>query len=371
MKLKKGKKWFLPKPFAIAAAASLVLAVLFLVLAMNVSRSLFDQQVAERWQSKEEEALSYSQISVFLARDTRFTYDSYQKLRYDIDAKNVDDGITSPSESAEARLWVDAASAEGSVSVSRGNTSVTVSATAVIGDYFLFHPLQMKSGQYINPNEASKDVVLLDWNAAWRLFGAYDVAGMQVEVGGRPCIVGGVFEKDELDTADNRIIMSYELYELINSSVELSALEFVLPNPVTGHAEKVVSDLVGVSEENCVIVENSSRFKLASLFDAVTNFGGTIAQSKSIALPYAENRARVAEFNGGVFLLLAMLFAILPVTGALTVLVKIYRRRGDIWSFVKSKLRKNERKSNALQEIDSSVSGAGDDAGIDDGVQRE
>ena len=373
MRVKRKKiKWFLPKPFVIPAAVSFVAAVVFLLLANNVANGLFDQQAAQLWEADGEDAMRYTQISVFTARGTGLSYDGLMKLRYDIDKQYVEDGIaTSATEEKVTRLWIDAASAESTVSVTRGSVNATVAVTAIIGDYFKFHPLQMMSGQYINPDEASKDIVLLDWNTAWRLFGGYDVTEMQVEIAGYQCIVGGVFEKDEGDISENRIIMSFELYERINSAAELSVLEFILPNPISGHGMQTLEKHVGVSAENRVIVENSARFKLKSLFEAVTDFGDTIAQSKSIALPYNENRARVAEFRGGVFLLLAVVFAILPATGAVWAFVKIYRRRSAFWQFVKVKFGKIERISDDLQEIDGSVIGADDDVNDDERVQRD
>ncbi|NLB29605.1 MAG: ABC transporter permease [Clostridiales bacterium] len=341
--MRKTIRW--QKPLVIAAAGSLVAAIAFLLLALITARGLYDQRAAELWEAGGDDALSYAQVTVFLARDTGFNYDSLMKLRYDIDEKYIEDGISSPSESEDARLWTDAASAEGSVTAERNGNSINASVTAVTGDYFRFHPNKMMSGQYLNREEASKDVVLLDWNAAWRLFGGYDVAGMQVEVGGRSCIVGGVFEKDAEDGAENRVIVSYELYELMNSSAELGVLEFILPNTITDHGLQTVSELVGVSDENRTIIENTSRFKFKSLFKAATNFGDTIAHSKSIALPYYENRARVAEFRGGVFLLLAAVFAILPLTCVVMALVKIYRRRSGIWSSVKAKFKQKNTKN--------------------------
>lgn len=369
--MQKNKKWFLPKPLVLAAAGSLVVAVVFFILTNTVSAKLYEQQAAKYWQSGRGDAMPYTQVSVFLARSSGFSYDSLMKLRYDIDEKYVEEGITSSSENPDARLWLDAASAEGNVTITRGNGSVTAVATAVIGDYFRFHQPELMSGSYLNPEEASKDIVLLDWDTAWRLFGGYDIAGMQVEIGGYMCVVGGVFEKDKKDETENRIIMSYELYELTAGSPELSVLEFILPNPVSGYGLETVSKLVGVSEENRVVVENSSRFKYKSLFEAVTDFGGTISQSKSIALPYFENRARVAEFNGGVFLLLSVVFAILPVIAAVAAGVKIYRNRSKYWAGIKNKLkRNNERISDELQEIDGSDTVALDNTD-DSGIVRE
>ena len=342
----------MPKPLVITAAASLTCAVLFFALAVTVPGKLYDQQAAKTWETDGEDAMSYAQLSVFLARDAGLGYDDLAKLQYDIDQQYITDGIFIKSESKTARLWVSAAAAEGTVSLSRDSGgSVTANVSAVIGDYFLFHPLQMMSGQYLNPTEASKDIVLLDWNTAWRIFGGYEVTGMTLEVAGHPCVVGGVFEKEKDDPTENRIIMSFELYERINSAAELNVLEFILPNPVTGHGKQTLEKQITATEENRVMVENSVRFELKSLFEAVTGFDDTIAQSKSIALPYFESRARVAEFRGGVFLLLAVVFAILPATGVFIALVKIYRRRSVMWSVVKEKLTgKTERTQDELQK---------------------
>jgi hypothetical protein len=317
----------------IAAAALLVLSALMLALSGLTHGGLYDQRAAEYWENGNADSLRYSQVSVFLGRGTGVGYEDLMRLRQGLAEKYVADSISAADESS--RLWIDAACATGGVTLSRGSVSVQTTVSGVIGDFFFFHPEKLMSGQYINPDEASKDIVLLDWNTAWRLFGGYEIEGMGLYVGDIPCIVGGVFEKSPNDAEENRVYVSFELLERINPSVEFSVLEFVLPSPVSGYGLETVEGLLKLAENDRVTVENGTRFTRGALLRLIGDFGSSVEQTKSIALPYWENAARRAEAKAAVYLLLALVFAAFPAVMVITLLVKLYRRRGALAPWIK------------------------------------
>jgi hypothetical protein len=344
----------LPRAFLLAAAVSLALGAVFLAAASSAGSGLYDQRAAERWSrpaGKPEETpaptdaapvptpagadgtlknseMGYSQVSAFFARNSGLGYVDMMRLRQGLADKYTADGITPPEE--DARLWIDAASGAGTATVTGGKSgTASVSVTGILGDFFFFHPAKLLSGQYINTNEASKDYVMLDWNTAWRVFGGYDAAGMRVEVGGIPCVVAGVFEKDEGDEAENRIYASFELLEKLSPGAELTALDFVLSAPITGYGTQAIEGLVAsVPSAERVIVENSARFTRGNLLGTLGDPGAITAKTNAVALPYWENAARAAALRGAVFLLLAMIFAALPLITAVILLAKLYMRRG-------------------------------------------
>lgn len=349
-----GRRLPLPRVFLIVAAVSLALSSLFFALSAMSGQGLYDQRAAELWSGAQkpkpeptptpevtedplsafpEEGLKssemgYSQVSVFFGRGAGLNYIGMMRLRQGLSDKYTADGISPPD--PDARLWIDAASGTGSATVTNGTgSSAAVSVTGILGDFFFFHPTKLLSGQYINTNEASKDYIMMDWNTAWRVFGGADSSGMRVEVGGIPCIVAGVFEKDEGDAAENRIYVSFELLEKLNPAAELTALDFVLSAPISGYGiQAVESQVSSTSESERVIVENSVRFTRGNLLKTIGDFGAYIARRDAVALPYWENAARSAAMRGAVLLLISMIFAALPLITVIILLIKLYMVRG-------------------------------------------
>jgi hypothetical protein len=363
--LRKKLKLPLPRAFILVAAVSLALSAAFFALASYAGSGLYDQRAAEYWggaaakakpsptptpeetETPDETAaieataasaaplgslkaseMGYSQVSAFLAKGTRFGYESMMRLRQGLEEKYIADGIE--AEKDGARLWIDAASGTGSAAVTGGKAgSSAVTVTGIMGDFFFFHPAKLVSGQYINTSEASKDYVMLDLNAAWRVFGGYDVAGMTVEVGGIPCVVAGVFEKPSGDEAESSIYASFELLEKISPAAELTALDFVLSTPISGYGIQAVEGLLtAVPAAERVLIENSLRFTRGSMLAMLGDLGTYVERKNAVALPYWENAAREEALRGAVFLLLSLVFAALPLIAVIILLAKLYRRRG-------------------------------------------
>jgi hypothetical protein len=336
-----GKKRKLPLPLAcfIAAAVCAVLFVACLLVSRLSPRGLYDQRAAEYFASSaagdEAAGMNYTQVSAFLARGTGYGYMQLMQFRDSILKKYEADGMSPSGEGAH--LWLDAASgtAEGITVKSESRSSANISATAIMGDFFFFHPTTLLTGQAINPDAVSKDVIMLDAQTAWDAFGSYNIVGARAEVNGVPCVVGGVFEKPEGDTSARRIYVSFEFLMNILPGAEMNTLEFVLPGPVSGYGLQIMYNeadktglLASIPEESRVIVENSSRFNGSTLLKTLTHFGEFVSQTKAIALPYWENAARIATVTAAVYLLLAIVFAVFPCVLIIILIVKAYRRRG-------------------------------------------
>ena len=117
------------------------------------------------------------------------------------------------------------------------------------GDFFLFHPLTLRSGSYLTANDYMNDRVLLDEELAWALFGSYDVAGMSIQIGERTYPVAGVVHRED-DFASKKayqdgpgMFMSYDALNAI-SETKLSAYELVMPDMISGFAESIVKAAV-------------------------------------------------------------------------------------------------------------------------------
>ena len=97
-------------------------------------------------------------------------------------------------------LYIDAYSTSATVTVSSDSSgsggSAQVEAVAVGGEFFYFHPLQLRSGAYISSDDLMDDLVVLMRRLAWRLFGGVELEGMTITLNGKPFVVAGVVSRE-------------------------------------------------------------------------------------------------------------------------------------------------------------------------------
>ena len=94
-------------------------------------------------------------------------------------------------------MYADAYSAFDKLTVSSERTSTELEAIGVGGEFFLFHPLELKSGSYFSEDDFMQDGVVLDETAAWKLFGGYDLTGLPVTIGSQSYVVLGVVSRED------------------------------------------------------------------------------------------------------------------------------------------------------------------------------
>ena len=307
----------------------LVAAILILSAVFAAGGRKYDSQTAaERWQSGD---MRYSQISVFLSKGAQFTGPRVQSFRHTIDDKLVEESIK--AETAGARLWMDAYLGEGSLSV-KGKSKGAAQAVAfgVGGDFFYFHPFPLITGSYFDPEADNRDFVLIDETLAWQLFGSNDVVGMEVEINEKTFYVSGVIERDK----DPSLVEAYEYAPLIYLSydalselgeVYVTSYEAVLPNPISEYAKKMVSENIGVAEEDMEIIENTERFSAPKLFTVLMSFNERSTRTNSVPLPYWENTARTHENTLALLLLAICILCICPAVCLILLLVFLWRHR--------------------------------------------
>ena len=345
----KKRKLPLPLPCFIIAAVCVIAMVVCLVVSSLLPKTLLDQRAAEFFaasapvpepvqagaEETTSEPLRYSQVSAFLARGVGYNYSGFMTFRQSIAKKLESDGMIPASPTAH--LWLDCASGEEHnmrlEGPARSNSSIT--ATAIIGNFFYFHPTTILRGSIIDPDGAAKDVIMVDDQTAWDVFGGLDIVGQTAKLNGEPCIIGGVFKKEENDTIKNRIYVSFELLAKVVRAPELTVLEFVLPGPVTGYGLQVIyneSDntglLASLNSEDRIIVENSARFESSTLLKTLKDYDSLVMQTREIALPYWENSARLMTVRAAIYLIIAIVLAVFPAVVVVILLVKLFRQRG-------------------------------------------
>ncbi|MCD7806198.1 MAG: ABC transporter permease [Lachnospiraceae bacterium] len=297
----------------------LLLAGVLQIVSVRMQKQLLHERVASDWDSEGGSA----HISVYLTEAEKLSMlDSLEDqeymildLYYSLESKLTENSITLSGDAADnARLMVYGYEAQGSVSIESDRATITVKAYGVGGDFFQFHPLQLKYGSYFSGSDLMQDGVLLDEEAAWQLFGSSDVVGKYVYIQDIPHLIVGVYERDRgyfYDAAGNDVCTVYlsaqSLFQY-GTYNGLQSIELLMPNPVSGYALGLVTEQL--SGRDVAVVENKNRFDPLSLIEIWKQLGTRSMGLSGIVFPYWENVARGYEdVLAGILLIQALLLS--------------------------------------------------------------
>lgn len=313
----------------VTGLCSLLLGLSVSVIIGHLSNSQKSQDMAARWSEKGD----VSQISCFFSREADIKEDQIMAFEHQLIKGLQEASIVSESENENVRLWADAYSATGKVTLESNRSTVEVSAVGIGGDFFMFHPLKLVSGAYFSGNDVLKDYVIIDEEVAWQLFGSNDVAGQMITVGGIPHVITGVVKRETGRLAEaaglsaSVVYVSYDTLEKHGTSYGLNTYEVVMPNPVSGFAKNYVTEHIGVDGIEVEIVENTTRYSLLSRLKLLLAFGTRSMSSKAIIYPYWENIARGYEDILSLLTVVMLLFILYPVVLVITGIVKAWKHR--------------------------------------------
>ena len=308
---------------------ALVLALLLLGICNRLAGKQSAQQAAERWSA----AGDASQISCFFSVNMSVSPELIESFRWDLEAALQEASITSASPNVSARLWADAYSAPGKITVNSERASLTADALGVGGDFFLFHPLKLLYGAYFSEKDLNQDYCILDQDAAWQLFGSNDVAGQIVTIGNTPHVVAGVIERESGRLAEaaglekTLIYVSYSTLERLGTAQQINHYEIVMPNPVSGYAYQYVAGKLGSQTAEVETIENTGRFSVLQRLKLLTAFGTRSMNGKAILYPYWENMARGCEDYVAFLTLIAFILLCWPVGMILVWTVILWKKR--------------------------------------------
>lgn len=319
-------------------AAAVVLCLLFwcglTIFSDGRKNVLADQTAAERW-SEEGDA---AQVTCFFTESAEIDKNKIRGFEAQLDKMLLEASITAPNENA--RLWADAYSAVGRITLSSGKTSLEADAVGIGGDFFLFHPVQLLSGSYFSGNDLMYDKVIVDEDAAWQLFGSNDVVGMQVTIGGIPHYIAGVIRREESRLHEaagldkTLVYVSCETLTELGVTEGINTYEVVMPNPVEDFAYTKIKEKFGISENDMWVVENSSRFGIKKLLTVIGEFGMRSMNDHAIHFPYWENVARGWEDILALVLMLQILCLLIPAVLVTVTLVLLWKRKQWNWRTV-------------------------------------
>ena len=222
-------------------------------------------------------------------------------------------------------LYIDAYHGQHAVTISTENGSASVKAMGVGGDFFYFHPLTLRGGAYIQGSDLMDDLVVLDEEMAWRLYGGTELAGLPVSF-----VIAGVvaretdFATGRAYTGDGGVYMSFSAMSRLIEEASITGYEIVMPDPITGYAKSVVEETFPIGTGD--VVENSSRYTLSHLWEVIGDFGQRSMRGNGVIYPYWENAARLTEDYAALLLMLAVLSALCPLAFVLVLAIRDIRR---------------------------------------------
>lgn len=274
--------------------AIITLLIPVIVINYNKSKDLV-QNAADRWDSSN----SSAHISVFISDKAEITVSNI--MEFEESMKNTLLESNALNNKKGNQTWVDCYSAEGSINISRNGANMQVKAIGVGGDFFLFHPLQLVSGSYFTPDNDENDLVVIDEDTAWRLFGSVDIQGMNVEIGKKNYIVSGVIKRDEgkfnKEAGNNKpiVYVPYNVLDSDDKQASITSYEVIMPDLTKNYAYNIVKIGFDSATDNLDIVKISDRYSLLSVIKLLKNYGNRSMKQDDIVYPYWENVSRARE----------------------------------------------------------------------------
>lgn len=339
----------------ILGAAAILLLLLFCAALSGIRAMRSDipgADAAERWQA-EDAPYPYTQLSLFFDSSSALDLNTIQLRRMNITQKLEENAIIA---SDGASVFIDAFSGETTLSVKTERATIHTEATVCGGDYFFFHPLELIHGDYFAEDDLTSHSVILDEYAAWQLFGATEVSGMDITIGQQHFRVAGVCKKptDPLNAETwgdtPRIFVNYIGLRMTNGFDRASSYEIVMPNPIADFAGGILKNQFSVSDKstNAVIYEYAERFSFENLAKASADFFMRVIRRDRILPPFWENSIRVTEMKAIViafFGAIAGIAALLCAVACICLWFVIHPIRiTDIWHFFNDKYEKRRMK---------------------------
>ncbi|MCL2054828.1 MAG: ABC transporter permease [Oscillospiraceae bacterium] len=318
-------------------ALMLLLFCILTVVTSRLTSSLETQQAAERWSA---DGTPYAQLSLFLEESNGVAIEEVYTYRVNIDKGLSDNSIKSDSLRLpdgtvveQGRLWADAYSGGARMLASNGTAEVEASVTYTGGDYFFFHPRRLITGNFYADADLMKDRVVLDHNLAWLLYGAMDVAGMQIKVNGHIFYIAGVVAPEtdkaslEVYGAQPRLYMHYDAAVRINPELRIISYEACIPNPISGLGLKIFSETVSADENRSVIIENSERYSFKKLFETAVNYSKAATRTNLVIYPYSENAALIVGAKAALLTFLSLITLLPPLITVVCMIWALIKNR--------------------------------------------
>jgi len=321
--------------FICLTAVFLVAGLILTGIRLSKINASYEQSAAKRWSDDR-----YAQVSVFWMPGEGVSPDSVYSYRQQVNSSLESESISANSDNSGT--WYDAYSALTSVSAYTSRASASLQAVITGGNYFYIHSHPLICGNYYADGGESADFCVLDENAAWKLFGGLDVAGMEITIDDHIFVVCGVvrsygnsvpsYSGEDKPT----VYMPYSAPVLSDRDISVDCYEAVLPDPVDSFAFGILSDAAGGSLS---VVENSSRYSYSSLWDTLKGLTDTSQRTKKEVYPHWENAARKTQTEAAVILFFETACFAAAFVSLIVSLIPAIKSLLRTWNGLKAKIR--------------------------------
>ena len=297
--------------------------------------ALTPQQAAMRWETEEK---PYAMASVFLEPDQAIPPTRMGEIYL-----AVENALTAGGVGSQEHPWFYAASYLTDATLKNGTASCDVELSAVAGDFFRIHPMELVSGWYMDEDDVMHDRIVLDRQTAWNLFYSSNVAGAYLELNGVQYQVAAVVDIEV--GRFNRMAAGTQCRAWVfadspglavpgtdglggSSTPGYTCMEMVLPQPVKDFAASTLKNVLGdMIPEDALIMDNSGRFSLKSRWDVLRSLPTRGISSYAVPYPYWENAARLTENHLALRLIPQGILLGIPLVSLMILLLWLNHRR--------------------------------------------
>jgi hypothetical protein len=339
----------------LASLAAIILIAILLPVILFRADDLPDQTAYKRFGTGG--GTSYGQVSVF---DKDGMSESDCRRNTDTLIEKTETEVTGIGGDVATSAFSSAPMSMTFVSQSDlGERNANLNTFFTAGDFFLFHPYEIKSGNYLNADTIMHDNAVLDEFAAWDLFGSNDIVGEIIYCNNIPVHISGVVKADE--SGIGTIYLDSELaLALTGQEAIFNCFEIILPSPVPGSGFEAVKSTIGISEGDVSIdkatrvVDNGGRERLGSLFKLLSELPDLAVKDDAIILPPWENRARTHAVKTALLLVPLCLLMLIPVYTFIYLIYRFVEAKSRIWKRLKkavSRLFSRMKRRKAVDEV--------------------
>ncbi|MCI8307323.1 MAG: ABC transporter permease [Lachnospiraceae bacterium] len=302
--------------------------------------SISMQQPEKRWSADGEDS---GYAAAYMSEDEGIKLETINSFKEKYRSTMLEDSLEI---SDTARNYIDAYSCEGQLEVFKdfGKSGNKVNVTAVGGDFFFFHPMELLSGNYISDSDLMHDRIVIDENTAWTLYGSSDIEGKKCVINNKYYYIAGVVRANDSKISEktygirSRIFMHYDEYSGAGDNEKpITCYETVYPEIVSGKAVKVLKSLFGIDEnmehvEGAVedvpsieVIDMNRRFGFTSLWKVIRQYGERSSKTNRIMYPFWENECRMTEDFAAIAVAIIILFAAIAAITLLPSIVQLYK----------------------------------------------
>ena len=302
---------------ALVMVGALLLIGLLELVVLGMKGKLDYLDAGKRWASRDER---FAVVSLFSEADAEVSGDEAEGWVQSMDSALIAASVT-PNEGARSWAWSYAADDLLEVVGTKGK--VNAKTLAVAGDFFVFHQLNFKYGGGFLNDPSNPMGVVLDRDLAWRVYGAENIVGMPVTIGGVEFVIVGVTDRESTSAVYEhaygttpRLYMSYAGYRKVASN-PVTVFEAALPNPVKGFAKNLFDTAVRVNNDTSFVIEATNRFSVKNRFENMKQLRYAWVSVNKIEYPYWENEARVYDYRAAILMIFEVALAVIAVSSLL------------------------------------------------------